>query len=163
MEKKKEIAITPEITPADPTDEDYPAEEIVISPARGEWANSLEFILSCLGYAIGYGNIWRFPYLFYKNGGAVFLIPYLTMLVAAGIPMLFWNSFWDNMLAWGHSFVPQIAPVFSGLYTEGSYEGVQYLPEGQHLETQCQEKEKSDWLRRTKLQIFSRDVALQEE
>ncbi|KAB7498492.1 Sodium- and chloride-dependent GABA transporter 2 [Armadillidium nasatum] len=116
MEKKKEIVITPEITPADPTDEDYPAEEIVISPARGEWANSFEFILSCLAYAIGYGNIWRFPYLCYKNGGAVFLIPYVTMLVAAGIPMLFLEMVLGQYVGLGATALfPQIAPVFSGL------------------------------------------------
>lgn len=36
---------------------------------RGQWSNKLEFILSVAGSIIGLGNMWRFPYLCYKNGG----------------------------------------------------------------------------------------------
>lgn len=56
------------------------------NPERGNWSNKKEYFLSMVGYAIGLGNIWRFPYVAYKNGGgnylaSVFRISPLTYLM----------------------------------------------------------------------------------
>ncbi|XP_052328674.1 sodium- and chloride-dependent betaine transporter-like [Oncorhynchus keta] len=56
---------------------------------RETWANRAEFILSSVGYAVGIGNVWRFPYVCFNNGGGAFLIPYLTMMCLCAIPLVF--------------------------------------------------------------------------
>ncbi|OCT57814.1 hypothetical protein XELAEV_18002994mg [Xenopus laevis] len=56
---------------------------------RGQWSNKVEFVLSVAGEIIGLGNVWRFPYLCYKNGGGAFFIPYLIFLFTCGIPVFF--------------------------------------------------------------------------
>jgi len=55
---------------------------------KEEWESRIGFLLAAIGAAIGLGNIWRFSYLCYKNGGSAFLIPYIVALLTAGIPLL---------------------------------------------------------------------------
>nr|WP_321404479.1 sodium-dependent transporter [uncultured Desulfobacter sp.] len=55
---------------------------------REQWGTRLGFVLAAIGSAIGLGNIWRFPYVAYENGGGAFFIPYLFAMLTAGIPFL---------------------------------------------------------------------------
>nr|XP_046265083.1 sodium- and chloride-dependent GABA transporter 3-like [Scatophagus argus] len=54
---------------------------------RGQWASKTEYVLVVAGYVVGLGNVWRFPYLCYKNGGGAFLVPYGLLAVFCGIPL----------------------------------------------------------------------------
>lgn len=56
---------------------------------RGMFSSRRVFILAAIGSAVGLGNIWRFPYVAYENGGGAFIVPYLVALLTAGIPFLF--------------------------------------------------------------------------
>ncbi|WP_052810030.1 sodium-dependent transporter [Streptomonospora alba] len=55
---------------------------------REQWGTRAGFLLAAIGSAVGLGNIWRFPYVAYENGGGAFLVPYLVALLTAGIPLL---------------------------------------------------------------------------
>ncbi len=54
-----------------------------------KWNSNLSFLLAMIGSAVGLGNIWRFPYVAYTNGGGAFLIPYIISILFLGIPLLF--------------------------------------------------------------------------
>ncbi|XP_005989285.1 sodium-dependent neutral amino acid transporter SLC6A17 [Latimeria chalumnae] len=56
---------------------------------RPAWNNKLEYILAQIGFSVGLGNVWRFPYLCQKNGGGAYLVPYFILLMIIGIPLFF--------------------------------------------------------------------------
>ncbi|XP_026024069.1 sodium- and chloride-dependent neutral and basic amino acid transporter B(0+) isoform X2 [Astatotilapia calliptera] len=82
---------------------------------RGNWTSKKEYILSMIGYAVGLGNIWRFPYLAYKNGGGAFLIPYFVMLVVVGIPLFFLESALGQFCSQGPVNVWSAVPLIQGI------------------------------------------------
>ncbi|XP_041659473.1 sodium- and chloride-dependent GABA transporter 2-like isoform X1 [Cheilinus undulatus] len=83
---------------------------------RGQWANKREFLLAVVGEIIGLGNVWRFPYLCFKNGGGVFLVPYVLFLFTCGIPTFFLEVSLGQLTGQGGiTCWRKICPLFEGL------------------------------------------------
>lgn len=53
---------------------------------KAEWGGRLEFLMACIATSVGLGNVWRFPFTAYENGGGAFLIPYIIVLLLVGKP-----------------------------------------------------------------------------
>ncbi|XP_054924551.1 sodium-dependent nutrient amino acid transporter 1-like isoform X7 [Dermacentor andersoni] len=56
---------------------------------RQKWSNKIEFILSSIGLSVGLGNVWRFPYVAFDNGGGAFMVPYIVLMLVLGRPMYY--------------------------------------------------------------------------
>ncbi|KAJ8320366.1 hypothetical protein KUTeg_001953 [Tegillarca granosa] len=82
---------------------------------RETWARKTEYLLSMIGYSVGLGNIWRFPYICLRNGGGAFLIPYLFFLITCGIPLYFLEVSVSQFLGKGVVYFSEVAPIFRGL------------------------------------------------
>ncbi|OCT73096.1 sodium-dependent neutral amino acid transporter SLC6A17 [Xenopus laevis] len=59
------------------------------STARPAWGSKVQYILAQVGFSVGLGNVWRFPYLCHQNGGGSFLLLYALLLLIIGIPLFF--------------------------------------------------------------------------
>ncbi|XP_060687954.1 sodium- and chloride-dependent neutral and basic amino acid transporter B(0+)-like [Hemiscyllium ocellatum] len=82
---------------------------------RGNWTSKTDYLLSVIGSAVGLGNVWRFPYLAYRNGGGAFLIPYILMLAVAGMPMLFLETSFGQFASLGPVAVWKAVPMLQGV------------------------------------------------
>ncbi|KAF5303947.1 hypothetical protein FQA39_LY01732 [Lamprigera yunnana] len=83
---------------------------------RESWDSKLTFLLATVGYAVGLGNVWRFPYLAQKNGGGAFLIPYFVMLAIEGIPIFYLELAIGQRLRKGAIGVwNQVSPFLAGI------------------------------------------------
>ncbi|XP_055368794.1 sodium-dependent neutral amino acid transporter B(0)AT1-like [Betta splendens] len=71
-----------------PSHEDLERMEKEEAGDRPKWDNKAQYLLTCVGFCVGLGNVWRFPYLCQSHGGGAFMIPFLILLVLEGIPLL---------------------------------------------------------------------------
>ncbi|XP_078400369.1 sodium-dependent noradrenaline transporter isoform X2 [Cetorhinus maximus] len=82
---------------------------------RETWGKKIDFLLSVIGFAVDLANVWRFPFLCYKNGGGAFLIPYLFFLLIAGMPLFYMELALGQYNREGAATVWKICPIFKGV------------------------------------------------
>ena len=81
---------------------------------RETWGNPIEFLLSCISMSVGLGNVWRFPFTAYENGGGAFLIPYLVVLLLIGKPLYFLEMILGQFSSYGSVKIWAITPIVKG-------------------------------------------------
>ncbi|XP_014069496.1 sodium-dependent serotonin transporter [Salmo salar] len=83
---------------------------------RETWSKKMDFLLSVIGYAVDLGNVWRFPYICYQNGGGAFLLPYMLMAVFGGVPLFYMELALGQFHRSGCiSIWKHICPIFKGI------------------------------------------------
>ncbi|KAL7743728.1 hypothetical protein ACLKA6_016789 [Drosophila palustris] len=82
---------------------------------RSNWSNGLEFLMSCISVSVGLGNVWRFPFTAYENGGGAFLIPYIIVLFLIGKPMYYLEMVIGQFTSQGTVKIWSVCPSFLGV------------------------------------------------
>jgi len=99
------------------------------SAPRMRWQSRSQFVLVLMGYCIGVGNLWRFPYLCGKHGGGAFLVAYVFMLVTVAGPLFFYECVLGQKFQKGPAGTFQkMAPQWVGLAYVPAAMTMCYLP-----------------------------------
>lgn len=108
----QDVSSTAVLTPLD----DDLVGEVKELEDRGNWTGRFDFLMSLLGYSVGLGNVWRFPYLAYSNGGGAFVFPFVLMLLLLGLPLMFLELALGQYAGLGPSVVfDRLCPLFHGM------------------------------------------------
>lgn len=81
---------------------------------KSSWNNSIEFLMSCIAMSVGFGNIWRFPFTTYENGGGAFLIPYIIVLFVVGKPFYYLEMILGQFTSSSSIRIWNMSPAFVG-------------------------------------------------
>ncbi|KAG7235241.1 hypothetical protein INR49_002892 [Caranx melampygus] len=93
-----------------------PVPVITQTDSRDKWSKKMDFLLSVIGFAVDLGNVWRFPYICYQNGGGAFLIPYILMAIFGGVPLFYMELALGQFHRTGAiSIWKHICPIFKGI------------------------------------------------
>ncbi|KAK4300372.1 hypothetical protein Pmani_027416 [Petrolisthes manimaculis] len=87
----------------------------VVDDGRESWGKSMDFLLSIIGFAVDLANVWRFPFLCYRNGGGAFLLPYFLITVFGALPLFFMELVLGQYNRQGPITVWKICPFFRGV------------------------------------------------
>ncbi|CAL4164006.1 unnamed protein product, partial [Meganyctiphanes norvegica] len=96
-------------------------QEVTVTPenddenSRAQWDTPIEFLLSCVAMSVGLGNIWRFPFTAYQNGGGAFLIPYICVLLFIGKPLYYMELCIGQFASRGSGKVWEMCPAMQGI------------------------------------------------
>ncbi|XP_076624729.1 sodium-dependent nutrient amino acid transporter 1 isoform X1 [Colletes latitarsis] len=82
---------------------------------REQWTNDIEFLMSCVAFSVGLGNVWRFPNTAYENGGGAFLIPYIIVLFIIGKPIYYMEMILGQFSSKSCVEIWSVSPAFKGI------------------------------------------------